>query len=205
MYIGKDMTDRSYRGNGMLLFVFGGSGSGKSEYAEQRILEAGEMPRYYVATMEPFGEEGKKRIERHRKLRAGKGFVTVECATHLEQLHLLEKGAVLLEDLSNLLSNEIWSANGRGWSQDLAEEICRTIKALSGEQRLVVVVGNDIHRDGESQTTEMEQYASLLAECQTRLAAMADEVVEVVCGIAVAQGKVFKNEMAVWNAPCWKC
>ena len=48
----------------MLLFVFGGSGSGKSEYAEQRILEAGEMQRYYVATMEPFGEEGKKRIER---------------------------------------------------------------------------------------------------------------------------------------------
>ena len=169
----------------MLLFVFGGSGSGKSEYAEQRILEAGEMPRYYVATMEPFGEEGKKRIERHRKLRDGKGFTTVECATHIEGLRLPEKGAVLLEDLSNLLANEIWSENGRGWSQDLAEDICRTMKGLSDEQRLFVVVGNDIHRDDEAQTQEMEQYASLLAECQTRLAALSDEVVEVVCGIPV--------------------
>lgn len=169
----------------MLLFVYGGSGSGKSEYAEQRILEVGEMPRYYVATMEPFGEEGKKRIERHRKLRSGKGFVTVECATHLEGLRLSEKGAVLLEDLSNLLANEIWSENGRGWSQDLAEDICQSIKDISDEQQLLVVVGNDIHRDGEPQTPEMEQYASLLAECQTRLAVLADEVVEVVCGIAI--------------------
>lgn len=169
----------------MLLFVYGGSGSGKSEYAEQRILEAGEMPRYYVATMEPFGEEGKKRIERHRKLRDGKGFTTVECATHIEGLRLPEKGAVLLEDLSNLLANEIWSENGRGWSQDLAEDICRTMKGLSDEHQLFVVVGNDIYRDGEAQTPEMEQYASLLAECQTRLAALADEVVEVVCGIPI--------------------
>ena len=169
----------------MLLFVFGGSGSGKSEYAEKRILEAGKMPRYYVATMEPFGEEGKKRIERHRKLRAGKGFTTVECAMHLEGLLLSEKGAVLLEDLSNLLANEIWSENGRGWSQDLAEAICRRIKDISDEQHLLVVVGNDIHRDGEAQTPEMEQYASLLAECQTRLVALADEVVEVVCGIPI--------------------
>ena len=173
----------------MMIFVFGGSGSGKSEYAEQRILEAGEMPRYYVATMEPFGEEGKKRIERHRKLRAGKGFTTVECATYLEGFRLPEKGAVLLEDLSNLLANEIWSENGRGWSQNLAEDICRTIKDISDEQRLVVVVGNDIHRDGEPQPPEMEQFASLLAECQTRLAALADEVVEVVCGIPMVIDK----------------
>lgn len=169
----------------MLLFVFGGSGSGKSEYAEQRILDVGEIPRYYVATMEPFGEEGKKRIERHKKLRSGKGFTTVECATHLEQLHLPGKGAVLLEDLSNLLANEIWSEDGRGWSQDLAEDICRTMKGLSDEHQLLVVVGNDIHRDDEAQTPEMEEYASLLAECQTRLAALADEVVEVVCGIPI--------------------
>lgn len=169
----------------MLLFVLGGSGSGKSEYAEKRIIEAGEMPRYYVATMEPFGEEGEKRINRHRKLRAGKGFETIECATHIEQLQLPKKGAVLLEDLSNLLANEIWSENGRGWSQDLSEDICRSIERLADGQQLTVVVGNDIHRDGEPQTPEMEQYASTLAECQTRLAALADEVVEVVCGIPI--------------------
>ena len=173
----------------MLVLVIGGSGSGKSEYAEQRILEAGEIPRYYVATMEPFGEEGKKRIARHRALRAGKGFVTVECVTHLERLKLPQKGAVLLEDLSNLLANEIWSETGSGWSDNLAKDICQTIRNLAEEHPLLVAVGNDIHRDGVAQTPEMEQYISLLAECQARLAALADEVVEVVCGIPVTQGE----------------
>lgn len=175
----------------MLIFVIGGSGSGKSEYAEQRILEAGEMPRYYVATMEPFGEEGKKRIRRHRRLRLGKGFTTVECAAHLEQICLPGKGAVLLEDLSNLLANEIWSEDGRGWSDRLAEEICREVRDLSDKHQLLVVVGNDIHRDVSAQTPEIERYAAVLAECQAHLAALADEVVEVVCGIALPHQKNF--------------
>ena len=41
----------------MLIYVYGGSGSGKSAYAEQRIVDSGETMRYYIATMEPFGEE----------------------------------------------------------------------------------------------------------------------------------------------------
>lgn len=167
----------------MLILVIGGSGSGKSEYAEQRILEAEELPRYYVATMEPFGAEGEARIRRHRALRAGKGFVTVECAVHLERLSLPHPGAVLVEDLSNLLSNEIWSESGSGWSGDLAEHICSGIMQLVGAHRLVVVVSNDIHRDGEAPTAEMARFCALLSACNARLAALADEVVEVVCAI----------------------
>ena len=44
-----------------MILITGGSGSGKSAYGEKRILEAGEMPRYYIATMEVFGEEGRKK------------------------------------------------------------------------------------------------------------------------------------------------
>ena len=36
----------------MMIVVTGGSGSGKSAYAEQRIQEFGQIPRYYLATME---------------------------------------------------------------------------------------------------------------------------------------------------------
>ena len=45
---------------GYMLLVTGGSGSGKSEYAEQRILESGFSLRYYVATMEVFGGRRQK-------------------------------------------------------------------------------------------------------------------------------------------------
>ena len=56
----------------MLELVTGGSGSGKSAYAESRICEWNRQdpkPLFYIATMYPYGEETEKKIERHRMLR----------------------------------------------------------------------------------------------------------------------------------------
>ena len=89
----------------MLTLVTGGSGSGKSAFAEDRVLSFGEAKRIYIATMHPFDEESHKRIERHRKMRAGKGFETVECYTGLKKVRLPESDkdrVVLLECMSNL-------------------------------------------------------------------------------------------------------
>lgn len=57
----------------MLILVLGGSGSGKSAFAEALTMSFGGT-RAYIATMEPFGEEGRRRIERHRLMRKDKGF-----------------------------------------------------------------------------------------------------------------------------------
>ena len=46
----------------MIHLVTGGSGSGKSAYAEQCILDFGGTRRVYIATMQPFGAEGQARI-----------------------------------------------------------------------------------------------------------------------------------------------
>ena len=51
---------------------------GESAYAEGLVLESPRRPRVYAAAMEPFGQEARRRIERHRQLRAGKGFETWE-------------------------------------------------------------------------------------------------------------------------------
>ena len=101
----------------MILLVTGGSASGKSEYAENRALQMakeGKRPLIYLAAMMPFGKDAEKRIERHRQLRAGKGFETVERYTAVEALcrgdgpdseafRNQAKGAVvMLECMSNL-------------------------------------------------------------------------------------------------------
>ena len=57
--------------------VIGAAASGKSAYAESLCL-GHDGPRVYLATMELFGEEGARRIARHRALREGKGFSTLE-------------------------------------------------------------------------------------------------------------------------------
>lgn len=50
----------------MLVVVTGGSGSGKSAFAEETVLSFGEARRLYIATMQAFDEESHRRIRRHR-------------------------------------------------------------------------------------------------------------------------------------------
>ena len=92
----------------MIHLVTGGSGSGKSAYAEQCILDFGGTRRVYIATMQPFGAEGQARIARHRKMRAAKQFSTIECYTNLKEVELEPGSDVLLECMSNLTANEIF-------------------------------------------------------------------------------------------------
>ncbi|MFR4877476.1 MAG: bifunctional adenosylcobinamide kinase/adenosylcobinamide-phosphate guanylyltransferase [Ruthenibacterium lactatiformans] len=85
----------------MFTLVVGGAASGKSEYAEQLILRAGALPRYYVATMEPFGAEARARIARHRVLRAQKRFETIECPVGLSRCCCLQgRGAAGMPEQS---------------------------------------------------------------------------------------------------------
>ena len=94
----------------MLTLVLGGSASGKSEYAEQLVLEAGAGPRFYIATMEPYDEECLRRISRHRAMRASKGFETLECPRGLAGLALPRREA-------------LWRAGCRGGGSSSAREL----------------------------------------------------------------------------------
>lgn len=70
----------------MIHLVTGGSGSGKSAYAEKLVTEQYKKDsKYYIATMQVYDEEGKARIERHRQMRSGKGFTTIEQPACIEE------------------------------------------------------------------------------------------------------------------------
>ena len=105
----------------------------------------------------------------------------MECATHLEQLHLPGKGAVLLEDLSNLLSNEMFSPAGRG--MDCLAVIKHGLQALIRQTKNLVIVTNQVDSDGCDWDGEMAAFVRLLGELNRFLASLADEVIEVVAGI----------------------
>ena len=66
----------------MFTLVIGGAASGKSEYAESRVVRLPER-RIYLATMRPWDQECRARIARHRRLRQDKGFETLERYTDL--------------------------------------------------------------------------------------------------------------------------
>ncbi len=168
----------------MLAVITGGSGSGKSEYAEgvaTSLAKRDGLPLYYIATMRPFGAEGKWRVERHRKLRAGKGFETIECYVNLKEQTLPEQGVVLLECMSNLTANEMFESEGAG--DATVEAVITGVKALKERCSHLVIVTNDIFSDGMTYEEETRRYQERLGEINRRIAAEADEVTEVVCGI----------------------
>ena len=100
----------------MFILVTGGSGSGKSEYAENRAVElwGREGRLIYLATMYPFDQESHRRIARHRALREGKHFTTLEQYTGLKNISVPLGSTVLLECMSNLAANEMYREDGAG-------------------------------------------------------------------------------------------
>ena len=167
----------------MMTVVTGGSGSGKSAFAEDKIVSFGPAKRIYIATMHPYDEESHKRVARHRKMRAGKGFETVECYTGLKNLDFPENAVVLLECMSNLVANEMYDPSGAG--ENAEESILAGIHKLQKVSDDLVVVTNEVFSDGCEYDAGTTDYIRRLGEINVRLSRAADAVVEVVYSIPV--------------------
>lgn len=186
----------------MLHIVYGGSASGKSSYAESFAMSLqGEGRLLYIATMYPYkwntteiDPETMQRIERHRAMRADKGFDTVECYRHVEHIVAKRQDVLLLECMSNLLANEMYLEPDSNAGSDMAEtmstvsnKIVQALIDLSTRVQELVIVTNDVFSDGGSLTYDesTREYVKNLAEINCALAREAATVTEVVCGIPV--------------------
>ena len=182
--------------------VYGGSASGKSSYAESFAMSLqGDGRLLYIATMYPYkwntteiDPETMQRIERHRAMRADKGFDTVECYRHVEHIVAKRQDVLLLECMSNLLANEMYLEPDANAGSDMAEtmspvskKIVQALINLSTRVQDVVIVTNDVFSDGGSLTYDesTREYVKNLAEINCALAREAATVTEVVCGIPV--------------------
>lgn len=186
----------------MLHIVYGGSASGKSSYAESIAMSLqGDGRLLYIATMYPYkwntteiDPETMQRIERHRAMRADKGFDTVECYRHVEHIVAKRQDVLLLECMSNLLANEMYLEPDSNAGSDMAEtmypvsnKIVQALIDLSTRVQELVIVTNDVFSDGGSLTYDesTREYVKNLAEINCALARVAETVTEVVCGIPV--------------------
>ena len=140
----------------MTALVFGGAASGKSGWAEDLICTLPRTgPLIYLATMEDLAGWAPP---------AG--------------------SAVLLEDLGNLAANELFSG-GAFDPEGAYRRIRRGLDRLSEGAGHLVVVSGDLFRDGVDYPPETGAYLDLLARLHRDLAARADRVTELVCGLPV--------------------
>lgn len=188
----------------MLHIVYGGSASGKSSYAEGFAMSLqGDGRLLYIATMYPYkwntteiDPETIQRIERHRAMRADKGFDTVECYRHVEHIVAKRQDVLLLECMSNLLANEMYLEPDSNAGFDMSdaqmlspvsERIVQALIDLSMRVQELVIVTNDVFSDGGSLTSDesTREYVKNLAEINCALAKEAGTVTEIFCGIPV--------------------
>lgn len=141
---------------GKIIYISGGARSGKSSFAEKKVLET-EKKKIYVATGIPFDDEMKERVRLH-KIQRGDNWITIESYKNIEKyLSIYENKnyVVLLDCLTNFVSNNIIMDRNIDWdtlSQEqmslIENEIENSIKKLidfiKKSSLDMVVVSNEV-------------------------------------------------------------
>lgn len=162
----------------MIVLVTGGSGCGKSTWAEKLVASLPNEKRVYIATMQVYDDESVKRVQRHRAQRADKGFFTIECEKDLASAQVEDGSIVLLEDLVNLMANEMFDGGD-------VSRIIPALHSLAKKCRHLIMVTNDVFSDGIEYAPSTQEYLRQLTVINAAAAEMSDSVVEVVYSIPV--------------------
>ncbi len=158
------------------VLILGENNSGKSLFAEALVRHAPFIRRMYIATMRPEGEEGQRRVTRHRAQRAADGYITLEAPAHIGALKTGRDAVVLLEDVTNFVANLYFDAEDPAGPAEALREIRRL---LSGCGALVAV--SIRMPDSSGYAGETAHYIEAVNTVNERLFALADTVIEM-CG-----------------------
>lgn len=171
------------------ILITGGSRSGKSSFALQ-MAERCNVPRYFLATCPYTDSEINERILRHQKEREGRGWHTVEETLFLgEQITRCPKDSTILIDCLTLwINNLMYDAEEKNeqFTEDhlaeLVNELGHTAKMHDGT---VIMVTNEVGLGVVPGNTMARVYRDLVGRCNQILAAQADQVFLVSCGLSL--------------------
>lgn len=186
----------------MIIFISGGSKSGKSRIGEsfsKTLHKEGEL--YYLATMKPMGNEDVKRIENHKKDRIGTSFRAVEINYNIEKAKefLKKEDTVLLDSITSLLANEMFKGEllleEESIEKKVSEKIFKEVKELSLKVKNLIIVSDYIFSDSIIYDHITENYKRELGAVNTGLSKLSDASIYVSYGIM----EVFKGKELLEN------
>jgi len=167
--------------------VTGGCRSGKSAYAQQ-VAEQSPPPRTYVATAVAIDEEMRERIASHQQARRNRGWETVEEPLELAAAlaRCRQHKVVLIDCLTIWINNLMYDAeqNARQVTETDVVQRCRELLAAAGDCRdEVILVTNEVGLGVVPENRVARRYRDLVGRANQVIAAQADSVTLVACGI----------------------
>jgi len=170
-----------------IVLITGGCRSGKSDYA-QRLAESLAGRRVYVATCPVTDDEMRERIARHQQQRRHHDWETIEEPADLAAaIRRAGSGSIVLVDCLTLwVNNLMYGAErlGEQIDENEIERLCgRVVDACRRHDGTVVFVTNEVGMGIEPGNAISRRYRDLVGRCNQTIAACADEVTLVACGI----------------------
>ncbi|MCI5141186.1 MAG: bifunctional adenosylcobinamide kinase/adenosylcobinamide-phosphate guanylyltransferase [Candidatus Electrothrix sp. ATG1] len=171
----------------MTTLITGGSRSGKSAFAQQQAEQI-DGSRLFIATCPCIDSEMEERIRRHQQDREGLGWQTAEVPLRLvEELERVPVGTTVLIDCLTLWVNNLMyeaELEEREISEEqisfLAEELVRAARNHQGQ---VFLVTNEVGLGIVPDNPMVRRYRDLVGRCNQVIAAFAEQVFLVSCGI----------------------
>jgi adenosylcobinamide kinase/adenosylcobinamide-phosphate guanylyltransferase len=164
------------------ILITGGARSGKSRYA-LALAQAESVPRIFLATCEPFDQQMKDRIRRHKKERTG-DFKTLEEPLYLARALAsvpAKTQVVVIDCLTVWLNNLFFHFAKRPSMIDRQQALF--LKALKAAPFAVIMVTNEIGCGVIADNALTRSYTDALGRLNQKIAAHSDEVVWMVCGL----------------------
>ncbi len=174
--------------------IIGGARSGKSAYA-QKFAESIAGPRVYLATCVPTDNEMTRRVRLHQDARKKSLWTTVE--EPLELAHVVrttEVRVLLIDCISMWVSNLTFAAKDDMQSVDeksVTKQVAELITAARSREGDVIFVTGEVGMGIVPQHPLSRLYRDLLGTCNQTLAAHANVVTHVTCGLPM----ILKEEL----------
>lgn len=173
-----------------LILVTGGARSGKSSYALERC-ESLTGPKAFVATCPVMDHEMAERIAAHRQERQGRGWDSFEEEVAIARLlpSLDAYRIVLIDCLTLWVNNLMYRAereNRPFGEQEMRSECASLLSAAGGFSGTICVVTNEVGLGIVPDNALARRYRDLVGSSNRYLAAKAEDVVLVSCGIPLS-------------------
>lgn len=162
----------------MIIYITGGTRSGKSRFAQEMALERSANP-VYVATARIWDDDFAKRVERHKAER-GPEWTSLECE-HNVHLLPLENHVVVIDCVTLWLTNLFMT-----YDQDIDKSLAAFKIEIDSIFKLIgtfIIISNEIGMGVHAETEVGRKFTDLQGWANQYVGAKSDEAILMVSGL----------------------